>query len=275
MTSPSERLITKSQLKAYFSELGISSGLAVMLHVSVKSMGWLVGGPEIIIRALLELLGKEGTLMMYTGWEDSPYTMEGWSPEKKTAYLRECPPFDPETARAVVEWSILAEMLRKWPGAKRSQHPDGSFSAVGKHASYLTQNHSLKYGYGIHSPLAKLIALNGKVALIGAPLNKVTLLHHSEDRANISGKQIVKYAVPMFTNGGQTEWVELEEFDTSKGITDWYKGDYFLELMHQYIAESKISPEKVGNAISYLFDAAHLNNYAIKWMEHHLSKKPD
>src|SRR5688500_6691061 len=100
MTAQPERLITKSQLKAYFSELGISAGEVVMLHLSVKSMGWLVGGPEIIIRAILEVLGQEGTLMMYTGWEDSPYTMEGWSKEKKAAYLRECPPFDPETARA-------------------------------------------------------------------------------------------------------------------------------------------------------------------------------
>nr|AMP57363.1 AAC3 [uncultured bacterium] len=275
MATPSERLITKSALKTYFSALGISAGQTVMLHISVKSIGWLVGGPEIVIRALTELLGDEGTLMMYTGWEDSPYTMEGWSEEKKKVYLQECPPFDPETARAVVDWSILAEMLRKWPGAKRSMHPDGSFCALGKQAFFLTNDHSLKYGYGVHSPLGKLIALEGKVVLIGSPLNNVTLLHHAEDRANIPGKRIVTYKVPMLVANGQAEWVEVEEYDTSKSIVDWYTGDYFLELMNQYLADFKIVSRKVGNARSYLLDAAHLNSYARAWMEKHLSRRPD
>jgi aminoglycoside 3-N-acetyltransferase len=275
MTTPSDRLVTKSALKTYFSELGITAGQTVMLHISVKSIGWLVGGPEIVIRALTEMLGKEGTLMMYTGWEDSPYTMEGWSEAKKKAYLQECPPFDPETARAVVDWSVLAEMLRKWPGAKRSMHPDGSFCALGKHADYLTKDHSLKYGYGVNSPLGKLIALEGKVVLIGSPLNNVTLLHHSEDRANIPGKRIVTYTVPMLNKNGQAEWVEMEEYDTSKSIVDWYIGDYFLKIMNQYLTDFQIVSRKVGNARSYLLDAAHLNSYAISWMEKHLSRRPD
>ncbi|MDO1446900.1 aminoglycoside 3-N-acetyltransferase [Rhodocytophaga aerolata] len=268
-----DRPVTKSQLKAYFSKLGITPGQTVMLHISVKSIGWLVGGPEIIIRALLELLDQEGTLMMYIGWEDSPYTMEGWSPEMKSAYLRECTPYDPETARAVVDWSILAELFRKWPGARRSMHPDGSFAAVGKHAAFLTKDHSLKYGYGIHSPLAKLIALQGYVALIGAPLTTVTLLHHAEDRAAIPAKKIVRYSMPMLGSNGLTEWVGIEEFDTSEGVVDGYKGDYFLDLMNQYLLENQITPHKVGNATSYLFNATRLNSYAVHWMEQHLNKR--
>lgn len=274
MTPESTRLVTKSDLKTYFSALGISPGQTLLLHVSVKSIGWLVGGPQIIIMALTELLGPEGSLMMYVGWEDSPYTMEGWSAEKKDAYLRECPPFDPETSRAVVEWSILAEMLRNWPGAKRSRHPDGSFCAIGKHASFLTENHSLTYGYGLHSPLAKLTSLGGKVAMIGAPLNTVTLLHHAEDRANIPGKRVVKYHMPIRNDGGETKWVEVEEFNTSDGVLEGYNGDYFLDLMTKYIGENHISSGKVGNADCYLFDASQLHAYATNWMEQNLNRKP-
>lgn len=32
-----------------------------------------------------------------------------------------------------------AEMLRKWPGAERSEHPARSFAAVGEQAKFLTQ----------------------------------------------------------------------------------------------------------------------------------------
>ena len=44
-----------------------------MLHASVKAIGWIVGGPDVVIQALLDVLGEEGTLMMYVGWEDSPW----------------------------------------------------------------------------------------------------------------------------------------------------------------------------------------------------------
>jgi len=65
--------ITRSRLVTDLKELGVSSGDVIMLHASVKSVGWIVGGPDMVIQALLDVLGEEGTLMMYVGWEDSPY----------------------------------------------------------------------------------------------------------------------------------------------------------------------------------------------------------
>jgi aminoglycoside 3-N-acetyltransferase len=95
--------ITKSRLAADLKRLGVASGDTLMLHASVKAVGWVVGGPDVVIQALLEVLGNEGTLMMYVGWEDSPweapYAFAEWPEEWQRAYLEEFPPFNPATSR--------------------------------------------------------------------------------------------------------------------------------------------------------------------------------
>ena len=45
-------------------ELGVRPGAVVMVHSSLRQIGWTVGGPVTVIRALLEVLGSEGTLVM-------------------------------------------------------------------------------------------------------------------------------------------------------------------------------------------------------------------
>ncbi len=149
-------VITRSRLARDLTALGLRPEQVVMLHASVKSIGWVVGGPDAVIQALLDVLTPAGTLMMYVSWADGPYDMEGWPEEKKQAYLAECPPFDPQHSRANREWSILTEFLRTWPGARRSGNPDASFAAIGARAEWLTADHPLNYGYGAGSPLDKL-----------------------------------------------------------------------------------------------------------------------
>ena len=47
--------------------LGVAPGTVLMLHASVRSIGWVVGGPDVVLDALVEALGPTGTLMMYVG----------------------------------------------------------------------------------------------------------------------------------------------------------------------------------------------------------------
>ena len=58
-------VITRSRLVSDLSKLGLASGDTVMLHASVKAVGWIVGGPDMVLRAILDVLGSTGTLMMY------------------------------------------------------------------------------------------------------------------------------------------------------------------------------------------------------------------
>src|SRR3990172_1316724 len=134
MGETNQPIITKSRLIHDLQQIGVRAGDAVMLHVAVSKIGWVVGGPDIVISALLDVLTETGTVMMYVAWEDGPYTMAGWSEEKRDAYYKECPPFNLATSRAYRKWRILTEYLRTWPGACRSANPEWSMAAVGAHA---------------------------------------------------------------------------------------------------------------------------------------------
>jgi aminoglycoside 3-N-acetyltransferase len=219
-----------------------------MVHASVKSIGWIVGGPDVIIQALLDVLDSSGTLMMYIGWEDSPYELASWPENVQQAYLEECPPFDPATSRAC-----------------RSNHPEASCAAVGGKARWLTENHPLQYGYGSGSPLAKLCEAKGKVLLLGAPFDAITILHYAEYLAKVPNKRIVHYAIPLLCNG-QRIWVEIEEFDTCGDVLPAVE-EYFQRIPQEYLSQGRGCAGKVGEAQSYLFDAADSVKFAVKWLE--------
>ena len=184
------RAITKSQLIEDLWGLGVRPGQTLMLHASVKSIGWIVGGPRMVLEAILETITPSGTLMMLASWEDNPYDLERWPSERRKAYLKECPGYDPATSPADHrELSILAEYLRTWPESCRSSHPF-SYVAVGSEAQDLVADHPLQYRDGPGSPLAKLCRFRGLVMLLGASLGNITLLHHAEHLADVPDKRI-------------------------------------------------------------------------------------
>lgn len=261
------RLITETQLVKDLQGLGLKPGDTVMLHASVKAVGWIVGGPDVIIQAILDVIGPQGTLMMYAGWEEAPYLTIALEEGRGEAYLAECPAFDPERSRANRKWSILTEYLRTWPGARRSDHPEASVVAVGAKAAWLTEDHPLHYPYGPGSPFAKLCEAGGKVLLLGSPLNAVTVLHYAETIAEIPDKRIVRYRMPILREGKRV-WVEIEDIDTGEGIVEGHSNEeYFAEIVREYLASGKGRWGTVGAASSYLFDAAELVDFAVRWLE--------
>ena len=257
--------ITRSRLVTDLRKLGITEGDTIMFHVSVKAIGWIVGGPDIVIQALLDVLGHQGTLMMYVGWEDSPYDLARWPENLQRAYLEECSPFDPATSRAYRKWSILTEYLRTWPGAYRSSNPEGSCVAVGAKAQWITENHPPQYGYGPDSPLAKLCEAKGKVLLLGASFGSITLLHFAEHMANVPNKRIIQYRMPILRDG-QRVWVDVEEFDTCGDVLPNAEENFQI-IPREYLASGKGHSGKVGMAQSHLFDAADFTRFAIQWLE--------
>ena len=261
--------VTRSQLVRELSELGVSKGQTLMLHASVKTVGWVVGGPDVILDAILELLTPSGTLMMLASWEDNPYDLARWPEERRAAYLKECPAYDPLKSRADRrEMGILAEYLRTWPGAHRSRHPF-SFVAVGVQAQWITAEHPWQYRDGPGSPLSKLCRTGGHVLLLGSPVGNVTLLHHAEHLADVPAKRIDRYRMPVLRDG-QPVWMDFEEYDTTEGIVDW-PDNYFETIMRDYLKAGNGHAGPVGAAESYLFEARPLVAFGVEWMEKHFN----
>ena len=268
MTSDA-RHVTRSQLLAGLRALGMQEGAVVMLHAAVGAIGWVVGGPRVVLDALLALLTPRGTLVMLAGWEGHPYDLPQWPDTQQATWLAACPPFDPLTSPADHrELSILAEYLRTWPGARRSDHPLASFVAVGAQATWLTAHHPWQYGNGTDGPLARLCQVGGDVLLLGAPLSSITLLHHAEHLADIPDKRVDRYAMPVLRDG-RTVWMTIEEYDTTEGIADFGEGeeDYFAAIARDYLASGRGRSGKVGEAAAYLFPADDLTRFGIAWME--------
>jgi aminoglycoside 3-N-acetyltransferase len=267
-------LVTRGQIAASARALGIESGDTVMLHAAVGAIGWIVGGPEQVLHGVLDALGESGTLMMYVGWDGSPYDVTLGLSALPPQLVEVWPVYDPETSHAVRSWGVLAEILRRWPGAARSLHPDSSFSAVGPLAEELVGDHALQYGMGEHSPLAALCARGGKVLLLGAPLSNVTLLHHAEHLADVPAKRVIRYWAPIL-EGGETRWVEIEEFDT-EGCLPWFgAGDMFEAIIEDYVQAGSGVVGPVGSARSYVFDAADLVRFAVEWIEERFREPVD
>lgn len=261
--------IPHSQLVAELSSLGVGPGQVVMLHASIRSIGWIVGGPDTILDALLGLLTPAGTLCMYISWEEWERTLVSFSdlaPGQQQIYHAECPPFDPQTSRGNREYSILAEYIRTRPGAYRSNHPTASVSAIGAQAQWITADHPLNYGYGYGSPWDKVVQLGGKILLLGSPLNSVTLLHYAEHISRIPNKKIVHNRVPLLLDG-QRVWIEFEEYDTCWGIRNWESEEYFSVILHEYLSSGHGRRGRIGGADSYLLDAAELAGFAVEWIE--------
>lgn len=264
MTSRARIPYTRSQLAADINALGVIPGDVVMLHASYKAIGPVMGGPNEVVHALLDALTPAGTLMMYVGWNDIPDFLRDLPEAVQGAYRENHPPFDPLTARAVRDHGILAECVRTWPGSRRSMNPEASVCAVGARATWITGEHPLNYGYGAGSPFAKLVEARGRVLTLGAPLDTITLLHHAENRARIRHKRIVRYAVPLLRDG-RTVWVDVEDFDTGDPLDDYT----FDQIARAYLRAGGGQQGRIGDAESYLFNAADLVAFAVDWLELH------
>jgi len=157
---------TIKTLKSDMRKIGVKNGITLIVHSSMSSIGWICGGAVSFILALEDVLGESGTLVMTASsgdlsdpsqWVNPPVPEEWWNTIKENM-----PPFDPDLTptRGVGK---IPEVFRKQRGVLRSLHPQVSFCARGRHAEYITADHSLGYAHGENSPLAKIYELDGYV----------------------------------------------------------------------------------------------------------------
>jgi aminoglycoside 3-N-acetyltransferase len=246
---------TRSSLTADLVRLGVQSGDLLMVYAGVRSIGPVTGGVNVIVHALLDVIGPAGTLAAYVDFEAFYQGAE-----------EEVPVFDKRIAHAARDHGVLHETLRNWPGALRSDHPDAGVVAIGNRAEWLTADHPFQYGYGEGSPFEKVIHLNGKVLMLGAPLDTITLLHHAEHKAQIPDKRIARYRRLMPAPGGPA-WIDFEEFDTSEPVHAALPENCFELIATEYLARGDGLRGQVGEAESVLLDGGELVQFGIQWIE--------
>jgi aminoglycoside 3-N-acetyltransferase len=267
--------VTHSRLVRELTALGLRPGDTVMFHTALSKLGYVTGGSLTVIAALREVLGERGTLLVYSGWNDAPpHDFTDWPAPWQEAVRAEHPAYDPALSEGTHENGRLPEALRRMPGALRTRHPD-SFAALGARACALIDDMPWDDPYGAQGPLGRFVASGGRVLLLGAPLDTLTILHHAESLAIAPGKRYLTYEVPVLDADGNRVWQRYWDIDTEDEAFAY--GQAVPEGVWPFtvIAEEALAAGigvcgRVGAADSHLFDAAELVQFGVEWIERHI-----
>jgi len=154
------------------SDVDIEKSDVVMMHSSLLSLGRFVSSdssnvPVAILSAIIKYLGADGTLIM---------------PAFNFDFCKGVP-FDRQRTPAK-GMGVLAERLRRWPGARRSPHPMQSVVAIGKYAQEICQLDTPS-AFSIGGPFHWLLEGNAKLLLFGCSLHAASFIHYAEERCAV------------------------------------------------------------------------------------------
>ena len=220
--------------------LGIESGDVVIVHSSLSSIGWVCGGAQAVISALLKAVGSDGTLVMpaHSGewsdpaqWQNPPVPKE-WI---QTIYDN-MPAYDP-LITPTRQMGRIAELFRTYPGTVRSDHPQVSFCANGGLAKHITENHPLTPQFGMDSPLDKLYSLNAKILLLGVSYGNCTSFHLAE---TLIPKTPVRKMGTAITENGERVWKWFEDYN--------HDDVDFERLGEDFEKQHGVQKSNIGNA---------------------------
>jgi aminoglycoside 3-N-acetyltransferase len=258
-TAPLSVAALAEQLQA----CGLAEGQTVLVHMALSKLGWVIGGAEAVILALLAAVGPGGTIMMVTNSNSNTDPAEWQHPPVPAAWWKtirdHTPAYNPHTtpSRGL---GVVPELLRTWPGAQRSAHPAFSLAAVGPQAHALVAEHVLEEDSGNRSPLGKLYELDGHVLLLGVDHWNNTSLHLAEFRASYPGKHNLQTGSAMLVDG-RRQWVSYETLDTNP--------DDFGVIGAAFDQAHHVVVQQIGAAPVRFFRQRLLVDFAVAWMEQH------
>ena len=194
------QVILKDEIIQKLKEVGLKNGDTVMVHTSLGKMGYVCGGAQAVIEALMEVVGDSGTIMMPTqSWKNlDPETGVHWEADQKDWQLirDNWPPYD-KNLTPTNTMGAVAEMFRQVPGSVRSDHPARSVCAWGRYAEYP---------------------------------GKHTCVEHSA--VSEAGKRVWKAYETLFVDGNDFEKIG-EDFEEAYAVPGVQIGNAFVRLMYQ------------------------------------------
>jgi len=215
--------ITKSDILLGLQLADIRPGDILLVHSALSSIGYVQGGADTVVDALLEAVGEQGTIVMST--------LTGWSA-----------PFDPDRSPSAV--GRISEVFRRRPGVLRSRHPVHSVAAYGAAAKQITEGHECcETGCGEGTPYLKVRDLGGKAVLLGVDMDRNTAMHGLEEL--IDARYLRTLAIPAPTYLKQDTFT-LQKFPP--GHRD------FLRITPVLRRENVMVEGRIGQAVLRVID---------------------
>ena len=238
--------ITKEVLIHKFSQLGIKQGDILLVHASLSSLGYVVGGEETLYYALREVIGDQGTIVVPSqtveisdpaSWQYPPVPEE-WHDVIRNAM----PAYSKELSysKAMGAFSLFIGIL---PDSIRSNHPMYSFTAIGEKAVEIIGEDTFDFPFGEESPLARMYSIGAKVLMIGTDFETNTSLHLAENRLN---REVIQEKSKILTKTGE-KWISFKNIEL-----DIY--DDYLEIQKNFMEQYTVNHIKINEGNVYLFD---------------------
>jgi aminoglycoside N3'-acetyltransferase len=228
--------------------LGARADGVVMVHVSMRKVGPVVGGAAGLLEALREVLGARGTLLMVLSADEEE-------------------PFDARTTQVDVEdMGVFAEVFRTAPGVRVNDHAADRFGALGPDAEALLEPTPLHDYHGPGSVLERFTQRDGTVLRLGANPDTVTLTHYAESLCDVPDKRRARRRYVRADLGEQ--WID--SLDDTDGIADWAQGDYFPQIFLDHRSSAEVALGPVGRCVAEAFGAKAFVAFATAWMNEKL-----
>ncbi len=166
--------ISQTEIEAALREVGLQAGDVALVHSSLSSMGWVEGGADAVIDALLAVLDPtRGTLVLPTLCQKNiGARFETW-----------------DIATSPSDVGRITEVGRLRPDAIRSDHATHSGAASGADAAEITCDHGRAHGrpspwgpaaFGIGSPWEKLYDRDAQYLFLGTTTSCNTIGHFAQ-----------------------------------------------------------------------------------------------
>jgi aminoglycoside 3-N-acetyltransferase len=159
--------LTAQLLEQALKSLGITKGDGLLVHSALQLLGKPLEGIETYFKAIRNIIGDEGTLVVPTFTLDYPTTQV----------------FDRENTPSK-DMGSFSEYVRQLPDALRTSHPLQSVAVFGFYAKDLAgRDTSSAFEEG--SVFARMLELDFKLLLLGAGIQSVSMVHYCETKAGV------------------------------------------------------------------------------------------
>ncbi|MBV1709590.1 MAG: AAC(3) family N-acetyltransferase [Erysipelothrix sp.] len=252
-------VITRQQIIDQLRANGITEGMTLMVHSSLRAFGYVCGGAQTVVDALLEVVGYEGTIIvpMQSGdnsepgyWQNPPVTIEMFD------VIRKSHPSFHINHSDVSKMGAIAKSFRHREGSVMTRHPAVAFCAMGKYARFICRHHELDFPLSKESPLGACYDLKAHVLLLGVGYDSCTALHLAE---SISGKRAVILQGGAIEGSGGRVWQKYLDYD--------YDSDDFKNIGLVLEHKNLVTAFNIGNAQIKFFEMQTAVDEAVAWIK--------
>ena len=236
------------RLRDDLDSLGVCHGDFLVVHSSLKSMGYVEGGAECVVSALRDAVGDKGTLLFPTFTYRSSYNDSFFSNELTPSCV-----------------GLISEVFRKTDGVKRSNHPTHSVAIRGPLTAELFRDEELDdTPMGEHSPYRRLATFKAKILMLGCSIRHNSYMHALEEEGNViySLREHQQYTVVNESRNTYLRMVRRHNFVRPNGL-----------IVQRYDrAVSVVSDDDIKNgfihgAESIMFDSVALREKVLRKMK--------